>query len=66
MKYEKFQDWFEEMEIFSTRSDRFHDEFLVLDIRKRMRAVEWMQAAWECARMQGEENGNQENDQKEN
>lgn len=47
MKYEKFTDWFDEFENYSMRSDRFFDE---LQNMTPARIVEWLQAAWECAR----------------
>ena len=46
-KYEKFEDWFEEMEITADRSDRFYDEMKYMTYQ---RAVEWLRAAWDCAR----------------
>lgn len=56
MKYEDFDAWFDELEIFSMRGERFHDEFSELDYIKRQRMIEWLQAAWECARMKDENN----------
>ena len=46
-KYEKFEDWFEEMEMTADRSDRFYDEMKYMTYQ---RAVEWLKAAWDCAR----------------
>lgn len=63
MKYKEFNDWFLEIENFTLRGERFYEEFQYMSSE---RAIQWLQAAWECARMQGEENGNQENNQKEN
>lgn len=49
-KYKKFEDWFEEIENYGLRLERFHDEFSMLDYVKRERMIEWLQAAWDCAR----------------
>lgn len=32
------------------RGERFHDEFSHLDYETRKRMIEWLQAAWACAR----------------
>ena len=53
-KYKTFDDWFEEIENYGMRLERFHDEFSALDHIKRQRMIEWLQAAWECAREQKE------------
>ena len=50
-EYEKFEDWFEEMEITADRSDRFYDELKYMTYQ---RGVEWLRAAWDCARAQEE------------
>jgi hypothetical protein len=55
VKYDKFEDWFNEIENYSTRGDRFHDEFGALDHIKRDRMIEWLKAAWQCAK-DGEKN----------
>ena len=47
MHYDKFEDWFWEVEGFSTRGERFYDEFMQMTPE---RAVEWLQAVWDCAR----------------
>ena len=49
-KYETFKDYFEEIENYCLRLERFHDEFQALDHIKRERMVEWLQAAFECGR----------------
>ncbi len=49
-KYEKFEHWFNEIENYSLRSDRFYEEFQNMDPK---RAIEWLKAAWECAREEG-------------
>lgn len=58
MKYKEFDDWFWEIENFATRGERFYEELKWMDEK---RAFEWLQAAWECAREQGncDENSNQ-------
>ena len=50
-KYKTFDDWFDEIENYGMRMERFHEEFAMLDYVKRQRMIEWLQAAWECARM---------------
>ena len=54
-QYKKFEDWFEEIENYGMREERFHDEFSMLDYVKRERMIEWLRAAWDCARMQKEQ-----------
>jgi hypothetical protein len=54
-QYKKFEDWFEEIENYGMRLERFHDEFSMLDHVKRERMIEWLRAAWDCARMQKEQ-----------
>jgi hypothetical protein len=49
-KYEKFEDWFNELENFSMRSDRFYEELQT--IRTAERIEEWLRSAWFCAREQ--------------
>jgi hypothetical protein len=51
-KYKTFDDWFDEIENYGMRMERFHEEFAMLDYVKRQRMIEWLQAAWECAREQ--------------
>jgi hypothetical protein len=49
MKYKNFEDWFDERENYSSRSDRFIEEWDVgMD---PARVIQWLNAAWECARM---------------
>jgi hypothetical protein len=45
--YETFYDWFHETENFAMRSERFYEEFQHMTPQ---RAVEWLQAVWECSR----------------
>lgn len=54
-KYEKFEDYFEEIEGYCLRLERFHDEFQALDYIKRERMIEWLQAAFECGREYSDE-----------
>jgi hypothetical protein len=49
-KYKTFDDYFDELENFSMRGDRFHEEFQALDYIKRDRMIEWLKAAFECGR----------------
>jgi hypothetical protein len=53
-KYKTFDDWFDEIENYGMRMERFHDEFAMLDYVKRERMIEWLRAAWQCAREQKE------------
>lgn len=50
-KYENFEDYFWEVENFGTRGERFYDEFKDMTPE---RALEWLKAAWACARMEDE------------
>ena len=49
-KYEVFDDYFEEIENYATRGERFYDEFDDVPIETRKRMVEWLEAAFECGR----------------
>lgn len=53
-KYLDFNSWFNEIENYGTRMERFHDEFQALDHIKQKRMIEWLEAAWQCARMKNE------------
>lgn len=53
MNYKSFEDWFNEIENFSTRGERFFEE---LSYMTPQRAEEWLRAAWSCALNEGEEN----------
>lgn len=46
MKYSNFEDWFNEIENYGLRSERFYEEFPNIDPRM----IEWLKASWECAR----------------
>ncbi len=48
-KYKTFEEWFDELESFSQRSDRFYEEWETGQIDAK-RALEWIRAAWNCAR----------------
>jgi len=54
-KYSTFKDYFDEIENYATRGERFYDEFQALDYIKRERMIEWLQAAFECGRETHEE-----------
>lgn len=56
MKYEKFDDWFWEIEGFATRGERFFES---LDHMSDKEALEWLKACWACARNE-HENGDKE------
>ena len=47
-KYENFEDWFDELENYSLRSDRFYEEWHTGHGSDRF--IEWLKAAWNCAR----------------
>ena len=47
-KYETFDHWFQEIENYGMRMERFYDEFGQYTGRERM--IEWLRAAWECSR----------------
>ena len=51
MKYAKFEDWFDEIENYGFRSERFLDEFKDMSPE---RAIEWLRAAFECGKMNDE------------
>ena len=52
-KYSTFKDYFDEVENFATRGERFYDEFS--DSMKAERAIQWLEAAFKCGReMQSE------------
>jgi len=51
MKYKDFDEWFNERENFATRGERFYDEMQHMTTEH---AIEWLRAAWACARMEHE------------
>jgi hypothetical protein len=53
MKYKDFDEWFNELLLydFATRGERFYDE---VQHMTNERAIEWLKAAWACARMEHE------------
>lgn len=51
--YKEFEDWFYEVEITGTRQDRFYDEYLSHMPDDSL--MNWLKAAWECARMEKNE-----------
>ncbi len=54
MKYKDFDAWFDEIENYGMRGERFHDEFFMVEYERRKRMIEWLQAAWDCARLKDE------------
>lgn len=50
MKYKEMEDWLSEIENFGTRYERFLEEWDNGMDEKRMK--QWLQAAWDCARME--------------
>lgn len=50
MKYERFKDWFNELEVFSLRSERFYDDFSDTSAADRQLMVKWLQGAFEASR----------------
>lgn len=53
MMYNKFDDWFWELENYGTRGERFYEEFAHLSEADQKRMFEWLSAAWECSRNEG-------------
>jgi hypothetical protein len=51
-RYEKFDDWFWEIEGFGTRGERFFES---LDHMSDKEGLEWLKACWECARNEHKE-----------
>lgn len=50
-KYVTFTDWFDEVENFGLRSDRFFNHLYCVNLDKRERYMrEWLEAAWEEGR----------------
>jgi len=50
--YETFDDWFDEIENYSFRSERFfqHLELLTTERERREFCENWLRAAFECGR----------------
>lgn len=46
-KYKTFDDWFWEYENYSTRGDRFYENFKGMTENE---VFAWLMAAWNCAR----------------
>ena len=53
-EYETFEDWFDEIENYGTRSERFLS-VLPDDIRLSDNMILWLRAAFECGRMYKDE-----------
>ncbi len=49
-KYSTFKDYFEEIENYCLRLERFHEEFSEVPYERRKRMVEWLEAAFKCGR----------------
>ena len=55
-EYRSFEDWFNELEGFSERSDRFYMSMELYDkdaepTKRREMQLRWLTAAFECGRM---------------
>jgi hypothetical protein len=46
-EYEAFEDWFNEIENYGMRGERFFEE---LDYMSKERLKDWLRAAFECGR----------------
>ena len=56
MKYKEMNDWLFEIENYGTRIERLYEDLGPFeDIRDYSRLLVWLQAAWDCSRMQEEE-----------
>ncbi len=53
MKYQTFEEYFDEIENYGMRSERFYEEFKEMTPQ---RAVEWLRAVWNCARETNDRN----------
>ena len=54
-KYETFEDWFDEIENYGTRSERFLST-LPNDIVLSDSMIQWLRAAFDCGREDDNEN----------
>jgi len=53
--YKEFEDWFNEVEGFTLRSERFYESMTQFsDNAKNVNIEIWMRAAFECGRKQNE------------
>jgi len=48
--YSTFNDYFEEIENYCLRLERFHEEFSEVPYERRMRMIEWLESAFKCGR----------------
>jgi hypothetical protein len=56
MKYKEMYDWLNEVENYGTRLERLYNEFSTFsDIKDYARLLKWLDAAWNCARMESDE-----------
>ena len=49
-KYPEFKDYLYEIENYGDRLERFYEEFQHVDYKTTQRIIEWIEAAWNCAR----------------
>ena len=49
-KYSTFKDYFEEIENYCFRLERFHAEFSEVPMERRMRMIQWLEASFKCGR----------------
>lgn len=54
-EYKNFDDYFEEIEGFCLRLERFHEEFSEVPMERRERMIEWLRAAFDCGREKKDE-----------
>lgn len=56
MKYKEMNDWLFEIENYGTRIERLYEDLGPFDdIKDYARLLKWLEAAWECSRLQEEE-----------
>ena len=55
MKYKNFEDWFDELEGYGFRSERFFSDVECLDsFHKNVALREWLKTAWELGKQSHE------------
>lgn len=56
MKYREMNDWLFEIENYGLRIERLYEELGPFeDVKQYARILAWLDAAWNCARMESEE-----------
>lgn len=50
MKYPDMSSYWDEIENYGTRGERFFEEFQHVDSKTKQRMIEWLDAVWHCAR----------------